>query len=229
MVRALQWPIPVPATWTLFTQSLTADPPTSIWEVPIGMNSKKWTRRYLLGGWEISGFLSYQTGQPFTIGDTGVPDFRGERTRPRLTDIPPRVGALVPDAVAPNNFLYLPLNQVYDPVSGVCMANTAPFACEISVNGPFDRTLPRNTFRQPGTYYQDTALLKNVPLSKHGMKLQVRAECYDLFNHPNLYINGGTNDVNASPFTRRDGQTVPGVTANFGDNRQIVLALKLMF
>jgi hypothetical protein len=108
------------------------------------------------------------------------------------------------------------------------MANTAPFACEISVNGPFDRTLPRNTFRQPGTYYQDTALLKNIPLPKEGMKLQVRGEFYNLFNHPNLYINGGTNDVNASPFTRRDGQTVPGVTANFGDNRQIVFSLAPM-
>ena len=82
---------------------------------------------------------------------------------------------------------------------------------------------------QPGTYSQDTALLKNIPLPKEGMKLQFRAEFYNLFNHPNLHINGGTNDVNASPFTRSDGQSVPGVTANFGDNRQIVLALKLIF
>ena len=158
-----------------------------------------------------------------------MPDFRGERTRPRLTGNPPRVGSLVPDDVSPNTFLYLPINQVYDPGSGMCIGNTAPFACEISVNGPFDGILPRNTFRQPGTYYQDTALLKNIPLPKEGMKLQFRAEFYNLFNHPNLYINGGTNDVNASPFTRSDGHSVPGVTANFGDNRQIVLALKLIF
>jgi hypothetical protein len=108
------------------------------------------------------------------------------------------------------------------------LANTAPFACEISVNGPFDGILPRNTFRQPGTYHQDTALLKNIPLPKEGMKFQFRAEFYNLFNHPNLYISGGT-DVNASPFTRSDGQQVPGVTASFGDNRQIVMALKLIF
>jgi hypothetical protein len=142
--------------------------------------------------------------------------------------MPPRVQSLVADAASPNNFLYLPVNQVYDP-SGACIANAAPFACEISVNGPFDGSLPRNTFRQPGLYYQDTALLKNIPLPKEGMKLQFRAEFYNLFNHPNLYVNGGTNDVNASPFTRSDGQSVPGVTASFGDNRQIVLALKLIF
>jgi hypothetical protein len=99
-----------------------------IWEIPLGRNLQAWKRRYLLGGWEISGLLSYQTGQPFTIADTGVPDFRGERTRPRLTGNPPRVGPLVPDTVSPNNFLYFPLNQVYD-ATGACIANTAPFAC----------------------------------------------------------------------------------------------------
>jgi len=97
------------------------------------------------------------------------------------------------------------------------------------VNGPFDGSLARNTFRQPGLFYQDTAILKNIPLHKEGVKLQFRAEFYNLFNHPNLYINFGTNDVNTSSFTRSDGQTVPGVTASFGDSRQIVLALKLTF
>jgi hypothetical protein len=201
-----------------------------IWEIPLGRNSKEWKKRYLLGGWEISGLLSYHTGQPFTIGDTGVPDARRERTRPRLTGVLPRAGALVPDAVSPNWFLYLPINQVYDPQSGICMAHTSPFACEVSVNGPFNGTLPRNTFRQPGTYYQDTAVLKNIPLPKEGMKLQFRAEFFNLFNHPNLYINGGTNDVNVSEYTQTVGQpAVPGVIASFQDNRQIVLALKLIF
>ena len=200
-----------------------------IWELPVGHNSRNWKERYLLAGWEISGLLSYQTGQPFTLGDFGVPDWRGERTRPRLTGTPPRVGPLLSDASSPNSFLYLPINQVYDPFSGICMANTAPFACQISVNGPFEETLSRNTFRQPGTYYQNTALLKNIPLPKEGMELQFRAELYNLFNHPNLYINGGSTDVSTSSFAPSKGQSVPGVTASFRDNRQIVLALKFMF
>jgi hypothetical protein len=202
-----------------------------IWEIPLARNSQNWKARYLLHGWEISGLLSYQTGQPFTIGDSGVPDFNfnGIRTRPRLTGIPPHAGSLVRDAVYANSFLYLPINQVYDPASGKCIAHTAPFACEISVNGPFDGILSRNTFRQPGTYHQNTALLKNIPLPKEGMKLQFRAEFYNLFNHPNLYINGATTDINASPFTPSLGHTVPGVTASLRDNRQIVVAMKLIF
>ena len=61
------------------------------------------------------------------------------------------------------------------------------------------------------------------------MKLQFRAEFYNLFNHPNLYVNGGSNDVNTSSFNRNRGQTIPAVTASFRDSRQIVVALKLIF
>jgi hypothetical protein len=200
-----------------------------IWEIPWGSNSHSWWGRYLLGGWEISGILSYQTGQPFTIGDLGVPDLFTERTRPRLTGAMPNVRELISDATAANRFLYLPINRVYDPNTGACMAKTAPFACEISVNGPFDGTLPRNSFRQPGTFSQDTAIMKNFSLPKERMQLQFRAELYNLFNHPNLYVNGGTSDVSALSFAPTPGTQVPGVTASFKDNRQIVLALRLLF
>jgi len=200
-----------------------------IWEIPLGRNSPDRKGRYLLGGWEISGLLSYQTGQPFSIVDSGVPGLTGERTRPRVIGIPPQAGSLVPDARSPNSYLYVALNQVYDPLSGTCMANTAPFACQISVNGPFDGTLSRNTYRRPGTFYQNTALIKNIPLAKEGRKLQFRAEFYNLFNHPNLYVNARSGDVNARNFATASGTFVPGVTASFRDSRQIVLALKLLF
>jgi len=200
-----------------------------IWEIPLGQNSHSWRRRYILSGWEVSGILSYQTGQPFTIGDLGVPDFTTERTRPRLTGAIPKAGPLLPDAASHNQFLYLPINQVYDQGTGACIANTAPFACELSVNGPFYGILPRNAFRQPGTYFQNTALIKNFPLPKEGMQLQFRAEFYNLCNHSNLYINAGTADVSSLSFTPSPGTQVSGVTASFKDNRQIVLALRLIF
>jgi len=200
-----------------------------IWEIPFGRTSQNWKKRYLLSGWEISGILAYQTGQPLSIIDSGVPDLsNGSSTRPRLTGTPPSNGSLIPDAVSPNKFLYLPINQVYD-ANGSCRANTVPFGCEVSVNGPFAGILPRNFFRQPGTYYQNTAVLKNIPLPRESVKLQFRAEFYNLFNHPNLYVNSGTIDVNASSFHRSAEQTIPGVTASFRDSRQIVVALKLIF
>ena len=150
-----------------------------------------------------------------------------EETRPRLTGPLPHRSKLVPDVSSPNNFLYLPINQVYD--SGGCMANTAPFACEISVNGPFTGTLSRNSFRQPGAFYLDTAFIKNVPLPREGMQLQFRGEFYNLLNHPNLFVNGGSNDVAAQSFSPGLGTSVSAVTASFRGSRQIVLAVKFLF
>lgn len=200
-----------------------------IWQIPLGKNPLSRLDRYLIRGWELSGILSYQTGQPFTVADFGVPDRTGERARPRLTGPAPRVGPLVPDSVSPNNFLYLPINQVYDPVTGLCIANAAPFACEVSVNGPFDGTLSRNTFRQPGLFFLNAAILKSFSLPREGTQLQFRAEFYNPFNHPNLYVNAVSTDVSNPTFTGTGDQTVPGVTASFHDNRQIVLALKFIF
>ena len=110
-----------------------------------------------------------------------------------------------------------------------CIANAAPFACETSVNGPFDGTLSRNTFRQPGLFFQDTALIKNFKLPRERVTLQFRAEFYNLFNHSNLYVNGRATDVSTNTFSRPDGNFVPAVVASFRDNRQVIMALKLIF
>jgi len=64
-----------------------------------------------------------------------------------------------------------------------CLPGATPFACEVSVNGPFDGILPHNFFRQPGTYYQNTTVLKNIPLPREGVNLQFRAEFSNLFSN----------------------------------------------
>jgi hypothetical protein len=204
-----------------------------IWNLPLGRNAKNWGGRYVLGGWEVSGLLSFQTGQPFGIFDSGVYDWSAF-TRPRLTGPAPSVvGHLVPDASNPNSFLYLPINQVYDPNTGLCLADAAPFACEISVNGPFGGNISRNAYRRPGTQFHNIAFMKNFPLPREGTKLQFRAEFYNLFNQPNLYINPDSDDVNTSTFNAAPNSPSPSITASFGatpaDNRQIVIALRLVF
>ena len=198
-----------------------------IWEIP-GAALSHPAARYVTQGWEISGFLSYQTGQPFGLADFGTPDFTGERTRPRLTGPLPRT-TLIPDSLSADSYLFLPINEVYDSVTGRCIADAAPFACELSVNGPFEHVLPRNAFRQPGLFFLNTALIKSFPLFHERAKLQLRTEFYNLFNHPNLYVNGGSTDVSTRSFTSANGDFVPGVTASFRDNREIVLALKIIF
>jgi hypothetical protein len=214
------------------------------WELPVARHSKKWYSKYILGGWELSGILSFQTGQPFRISDIGNPEFNvdfSSNPRPIFTGPSPQT-ARVPDAIIPNSFLYLPINRVYD-ASFSCIPNAAPFRCSTSVNGPFDGTLSRNVFRRPGTQYHHLAILKNLSLpgmlSRDGMKLQLRMELYNAFNHPNLYVTPFTNDVARALFNESATSVTPGVIARYGDNglsfpkvqdsRQIVMAVKFIF
>jgi Carboxypeptidase regulatory-like domain/TonB dependent receptor len=203
-----------------------------VWDLPFARASSGALQKALLHGWELSGILSFQSGQPFSIGDSGVADLTTENSRPKLVGPAPSY-AHVPDALVPNTFLLLPVNATYD-ASGDCLPNAAPFnSCGLSVNGPFTGVIGRNTFRRPGTQFHNVSIMRNFALGKiagrEGMQLQIRGEFYDLFNHPNLYVNPGTTDVNANTFNQTSTLTTPGVTASFSDSRQIVLAMKLLF
>ena len=76
---------------------------------------------------------------------------------------------------------------------------------------------PRNAVIGPGLHEFDLSLQKEIPLTET-VKLQFRAEAYNLFNHPNFNIPNRT-----------------AFTANFGkissaqDSRQFQFALKFTF
>jgi len=214
-----------------------------VWQIPLATSLSGRKKHILMGGWEVSGILSFQTGQPFSLRDNQVADREvADNTRPRVTGPLPKVlegDAIVSDARAPNAFLILPLNLVRY-ADGSCIPDATPLACQLSVNGPFDGALGRNTFRRPGTIFQNFALIKNFDLpsmgGREGMKLQWRAEFYNLMNHSNLYLKVDTGNVAAPTFNTQLGQTVPGVVASFGtpdrapqEARQIVMALKFIF
>lgn len=229
-----------------------------VWQVPMVRHFSNAVMKQALGSWELSGILSFQTGSPFSLVDSGPPDFAGGQvTRPRVFGAFPKRVSLVPDATTPNQFLYVPVNnsdptlQVYDS-NGICNAAATPYKCEVSVNGPYSHTIGRNAFRRPGTQYYNMSILKTFPLPKEGMKIQLRGEFYSIFNHPNLYLNPASVDVNAHSFNVNSSGgpiAVSGVTASFGspakggavgrvgliqgkaqpDNREIVLAMKFIF
>jgi hypothetical protein len=216
-----------------------------IWDIPFGRKSENRFARNVFGGWGVSGILSFQTGQPFSIFDSGNPEnFGFEPSRP-LFNGSVSTGSMTPHATIPNTFLFLPLNAVR---AGNTCLSTGPFRCSASVVGPFDGTISRNVFRRPGTQFHNLALTRTFSLAglfnRDGAKLELRAEFYNLFNHANLYVDAGTNDV-ANPFfiAERGLPAIPSVTvrrgngafpitagaASFIDNRQMVIALKLIF
>src|SRR5258708_16308230 len=110
----------------------------------------------------------------------------------------------------PNTFIYYnytnqPKTPWFNPKTG------------ISDFGPFpNNMIGRNFFTGPGSWNLDLAIHKTVPLGEKA-KLQFRAEGYNFFNHPNLFINGGDADVSGASY----------MDAYFAGRRFFQMALRL--
>jgi Carboxypeptidase regulatory-like domain/TonB-dependent Receptor Plug Domain len=154
---------------------------------------------YTLGGWEISGIYQYQTGTPFSVRTTQ--DIAGVGTG------------------SGNQFW----NQAGDSSTsvgsftpgGLVWFNTAAFTQPAA--GTFG-VQQRNSLRNPSFWTTDASLRKNIPILDR-LTMQFRLEVFDFLNHPNW---GGAN---ATPTSGAFG-TITGKT---NDDRQLQLALKLIF
>lgn len=135
--------------------------------------------KYLMGGWQVTGFSEWQSGQPFTV-TTGV-DSLGNGTA--LTARPD---------YNPNGAFAL------DPVTGDWRSFSAPsgpaglFLTPRAANGnPLPSSVPRggnlgrNTFRAPMFWNSNISLMKSFPIGDR-WRLDLRGEFSNLFNHRNF-------------------------------------------
>jgi hypothetical protein len=169
------------------------------WELPIGQRWKG-ASGLLLGGWQINGTFSWQTGLPFTVTDqvavSGVIGLSGERPNLLRSDIrmnTPTVGSA---------------GQWLDPAAFVL---PAPYTLGNS---------PRNVGYGPNQSVLNASLFKNFHLSEI-FNLQFRAETFNLANHP-IFANPNVSFGN--PAFGKITATAGGYTP-----RQIQFALKLLF
>jgi hypothetical protein len=163
-----------------------------IYKLPLVRESRRWTYA-LFGQWQAGGNFTTQSGAPFTVNISSdqANIGAGPAQRPNV-------------AGSPNDGPKTPREWF----------NTSVF----SLPGlyTFGNT-PRNAVIGPGLQEFDLLLQKEIPLTE-ALKLEFRAEAYNLFNHPNFNIPNRT-----------------ALTANFGsvssaqDSRQVQLALKLAF
>jgi hypothetical protein len=93
-------------------------------------------------------------------------------------------------------------------------------------------TLPRNFLRGPGYINMDMAFSKTTAITER-LKLEFRAEFFNIFNHAN-FLNPGVNNLGNNVFTGGNVGTDPN-SSQFGqitstyDPRIIQLALRLSF
>ena len=118
----------------------------------------------VLGGWELSGIVSAQTGTPFTV-------YTG--TDASLT----AAGADRPDLIG-DPFFHGDRSKQQQ-IAGYI--NPAAF----QINDGHFGSLGRNTFTNPGLFNTDLGLFKNIVITEL-TRLQFRAEFFNVFNQTHL-------------------------------------------
>ncbi len=184
---------------------------TFVWEVPYGKgrrygSSSNWLAQGILGGWRLTGINTMTAGQPINIrysppaavSVSGAPTYR-----------PDYVGGDIYTADRSPN-LYL---------------NPAAFALPATAANPARPfgNLGRNIGRTENIFNFDGGAHKDFPLPWESMRLEFRAEFFNMFNTTNL--GAPAQDIsNATTFGRITSYAIPGSPA-----RQIQFALKLVF
>jgi outer membrane receptor protein involved in Fe transport len=191
----------------------------AIWEAPFAKHATGW-KKQVASGWTISPILLFETGSPFTVYDCTWTLFS---VCPYAVNSGAGLRRSAPGSLQPggarDTFIYTPFfdgsgNQLFD--------NAAPFdpITGTSEFGPFPaRMNARNAFRGPGQWNVSVAAEKSFMI-REGMKLKLRGEAYNLFNHANLIIAGGDADVS---------QSQPYVDAYKDGNRTMQLAIRFEF
>ncbi|HZP02371.1 MAG TPA: carboxypeptidase regulatory-like domain-containing protein [Terriglobia bacterium] len=180
-----------------------------------------------LSGWQVSNILQTRTGLPTNV--QLISGFFGLPMRPNYV---PGQSPTVGSAKWPiGNY------------------NPAAFAVPPQYDGTWGENLGnvgRNALRGPGFFQWDFSLAKNIPI-REALKVQLRADFFNILNHPNFANPDGgicTAVAAADPSTNtpasctpntafgRTGQTIAsnmGTQIGTGTSRQIQLAVKVIF
>ncbi len=168
------------------------------------MKNQQGVLGHLIGGWELSGLTTYESGTPYSIVNGQDADGLGGGTADRPNFNPAgRAGVrAVPAPASPTGYINPDdANRPIDPKDARYIG--------IAANNGLKRTsggnLGRNTQRAPGLKNWDVNAIKNIHLTER-FQLQFRAEFYNIFNTPQY----GT--VSVSPFA--PSQLVQTVAAN---------------
>src|SRR5580692_10515732 len=141
-----------------------------LYELPFG-------RRRWFGGWQLSGIASVHSNVPFTP----VLSFDNADLQSVVIAERPNLIGNPYSGVCPNG------GRVGTPA---CWFNPSAFA--LPLPGQFG-TAGRNMLRGPGFAEFDMALQKSFQL-REGMKITLRAEAFNLLNHPNFGVPSNTQN-----------------------------------
>ena len=166
---------------------------SQVYELPFGAK-RRWANTgplaQVIGGWSAASIWTFQTGFPYTIYDGSDPCLRAGNWTPSCRP-----------------------NSIGD-------ANDGPKTAQEWFNTKaFQKTAPgqsgtagRNAIRGPGLINTDLALVRTIPFG--ATALDVRIECFNLFNRVNLGVP--VTDFSSSSFGRIQSTATPAREFQFG-------------
>ncbi len=203
------------------------------WDIPFARSVTSPLRKRVFDGWTVAPIVTVRSGFPFTLYDCTLA--RAICPRGVVSARPDRRGVdNVPDTSTVNTFQYINIGGIPF-ITGLSGSSGAPGTTTVGfVNpiinvsdfGPFPANmLPRNFFRGPGAWNLDVGVYKTTKITER-FSLQYRAEFFNAFNHSNLYVTLGDNDINGLGFVSAKKGVRP---VGLDERRNIQMALKLIF
>jgi len=185
-----------------------------VYELPFGRGTH-------FGGWEVSGVASVHSNVPFTP----VLSFDNADLQSLTITERPNLAGNPYTGTCPNG---AKVGTV------TCWFNPGAFA--LPPAGQFG-TAGRNILRGPGFAQFDLALQKSVPLTE-GLKIMLRADAFNLLNHPNFAVPsntqspltlGGNGDAVFKDPAGHFANNVGRIFSTVDSARQIQLAVRFLF
>ena len=188
-----------------------------IYDIPFLKNSSNKLLKSTVGGWQVSGIVTLQTGEPIFISEGGIQNCaQGANNDPvkcaGSLNGTGNISSIVPNA---NNRPNVNGSVSY-PKTVKSWFGASAFSPTVA--GTWGN-LPFNSIRAPGRQNWNLSLFKSFVFSEsRGSKLEFRAEFFNAFNHTEF------NNV-SNTFTNSDF----GAVTSAHDPREIQLGLKLYF
>jgi hypothetical protein len=177
---------------------------SGVYELPFGKDkmfantSSRWIN-YAVGGWQLAGTTTYESGLPFTptYAECGQDqDVDSNFGSPGTSsDCRPSTNYSAPNQGFPRSV------GSFDPVtrSRRFFTPVAPLTANGSQSGPFIRpafgtigNIGRNSFHGPSDYFADASLFKNFSVTER-VKGQFQFQAFNVFNHVPLGVPNATD------------------------------------
>jgi hypothetical protein len=179
---------------------------TTSWVVDLPGGELPGVMKYVIGGWQYSGVMEFESGRPFNIISGSDRSGRGlgsNSDRAKLTGQP-----LAPPSGSPKEQWF----------------NPAAFA--VADVGTFG-DVPKGYLRGPSFHSWNMGLFKNLRFGT--TNVQIRIEAFNIFNQVNFDIPGTTPGDNRIAVTQPNFGRITRTVPVTGDPRLVQFGLKFVF